>query len=277
MLVQKYFFFPLVERERRKHEKCVSRTLFFLFIINLVLQLEHQSVQLLWSQHFSLNGSFWVSAAGVASFICFTVKSINTRSNHSVGRCYRPHLLRDCALEQTQRRDRLCWRGGCALCHDNYMYQGWLPVREASTFTSNMRVWKWYSRMQSRTCTAPKKKAVNADEDKGGALGWPISIKFSRKFSVRLWLDGSITFAFLTLNHFCSFCCLNGVVLVEHISVELPLTDYPELISSCCLPLPPGPLRPLRSLGLADKNQRAQEWCNHHESEKYQLSSPLSS
>lgn len=109
---------------------------------------------------FLSKGSFediWVSAAGAESFICSTVKSINTHSNQSVAQCYSPHLLRDWTSEQTQRCGRLCWGGGCSLCHDNYMWQGWLLVGEAFTFTPNMRVWKSYSRMLCIHCTAPKK------------------------------------------------------------------------------------------------------------------------
>lgn len=139
----------LLLRGKEENMKNVSEEL-WLFIINLLLQLKYQSTQLLWSWYFPLEGSFvevWLSAAGAESFICSTVKSINTHSNHSVAQCYSPRWLHDWASEQTQRCDRLCWRGGCSLCRDNYMYQGWLPVGEAFTFTSNMCVWKLYRRM----------------------------------------------------------------------------------------------------------------------------------
>lgn len=98
----------------------------WLFIIIFWFHLKYQSMHLLWSWYFPFEGSFeevWVSAAGAESFICSTLSSINTCSNHSVAQRYSPHLVCDWASKQTQRCDRLCWRGGYGLCHDNYMYQ----------------------------------------------------------------------------------------------------------------------------------------------------------
>lgn len=47
--------------------------------------------------------------------------------------CYSCHLLHDWA-SQTWRCDRLFWRGGCRLCHDNCMYRGRPPAPVGEAF-----------------------------------------------------------------------------------------------------------------------------------------------
>lgn len=205
----------LLLRGKEENMKNVSEEL-WLFIINLLLQLKYQSTQLLWSWYFPLEVSFvevWLSAAGAESFICSTVKSINTYSNHSVAHCYRRRDVTGsvdkevavCAVIIT------CIKVGSQWEKPSHSLQTCV----CESYTGGCRVFT----------VQHLKEAVNADKGRRqdtarqGWCGWSISIKFSYKFSISLWLDHSRTFTLLTLNHFCSFHSLNCVILVENMSL----------------------------------------------------------